>query len=362
MALQTLPSAASNYAAAQRLEQQTAISAVLRQWRRMTDDFDGSWARVAPVISAILTEAQRRVIDGADAYIPSVLAETDQPDQPLAPPNTGALAGMTGAGQPLRDALALAPIRAKQAVAEGATPWQALQTAGQWVSSASGLLLSDTGRSAEGLNMYTRSGGGGFVRMLTPPSCGRCVVLAGKWFRYNEGFSRHPPTCDCRHIPASESVAGDLTVDPQAYFESLTDEEQAKVAGSEANADAIRSGANVGQVINAYRKTSGMQFAQVSPIKLDRRGNRFTTEGTTRRGIAGQQQAGLRRNGTSQLRLMPESIARIAKTEDDRLRLLKLYGWILDDEAINRGRNLLVAQRRDERNLRARARRAERRT
>jgi hypothetical protein len=360
MLTQNLPQSASDYARSQRLEQQAAIAAVKRQWSRMGSDFDLSWRLISPTIVRILTQAQSRVVDDADRFIPAVLAETGQRDDLVGQPDSRQLVGVTGAGQALDEAIALAPIRAKQAVSRGLTEWQALQEAGHWLTESSGLLLSDTGRSAEGLNMYARQGVGGYIRMLTPPSCGRCVVLAGKWFRHNQGFSRHPPTCDCRHIPASESLSRDITIDPQAHFESLTPAEQNKMAGSIANADAIRDGADIGQVINAYRRSAGMQFAQVSPIKRNDRGLLFTTEGTTRRGLAGKQQAALRANGPSQLRLMPESIARVAKNADDRMRLLKLYGWVLDDGAVARGQSILADQRRVRRNARARERRAER--
>jgi hypothetical protein len=359
MLTQNLPPSASSYARQQRLEQQAAISAITREWSRMGNNFDLSWLRIAPTVVQILERAQSRVIDGADRYIPAVLADTNQVDDQITAPNTRQLIGFTGAGQPLDLALALTPIRAKQAVAKGASEWQALKDAGHWLTSSAGLLLSDTGRAAEGLNMYARQGGGGFVRMLTPPSCGRCVVLAGKWFRHNEGFSRHPPTCDCRHIPASEAVAADLTIDPDEYFHSLDKAGQNKMAGSIANADAIRDGADIGQIINAYRRTAGMQFAHESGIKTNARGSKFTTEGTSRRGLAGMQQAGLRRNGPAQQRLMPETIAMRAKDADDRMRLLKLYGWVRDDAASARGRTIFAEQRRVERNARARARRSE---
>lgn len=198
----------------------------------------------------------------------------------------------------------------------------------------------------------------GYVRMLSPPSCERCVVQAGKYFRFNEGFLRHPK-CDCRHVPTLENVAGDLTTDPDEYFASLTREEQDSTFGK-SGAEAIRLGANVGQVVNARRVTAGMSFAQVPAIKRDARGNLYTTEGTTRRAVAYQQQRGLRRNGDVQMRLMPESILMRAKDREDAQRLLRLYGFILDDTAATRGRELIADQRRGERATRARQRRAER--
>lgn len=358
MLTQNLPPAATEYGRAQRVEQQAAITAILRQWRRMSGEFDSSWARIAPVIMTILGTAQLRIATNAQEFIPAVLEDTGQASAvaAIAGTNTRALVGLTGAGVAIEDVLNLAPIRAKQAVAGGQTATQALLKAGEWLSFTAGGVLSDTKRSSEQLGMYTRHVGG-YIRVLSPPSCSRCVVLAGKWFRKNQGFSRHYPTCDCYHIPASEAVGSDLTINPDAYYHSLDDAGKLKLAGSQANFQALEDGADLAQIVNAYRQTSGMSFAQQSPIKTDRRGNKFTTEGTTRRGLAGQQQTGLRRNGRPQARLMPESIYRAAANQADALRMLKLYGWISDDAALARGRSVIAGQRRVERNARARARR-----
>ncbi len=359
MLTQNLPSTATEYARAQRAEQKAALAAIRRQWRLMGNDFDASWLRVSPTIMAILGTAQLRVADNARDFIPAVLEDTGQlrAVEALASTNTRALVGLTGAGMAVQDALSLAPIRAKQAVAGGDAAYQGLVKAGAWLSYMAGGILSDTKRSSESLGMYTRNVGG-YIRVLNPPSCSRCVILAGKWYRKNQGFSRHEPTCDCYHIPASESVGSDMTINPDAYYRSLDDAGRLKLAGSMANFKALEDGADLTQIVNAYRRTSGMSFAQVSPIKRDRFGNLYTTEGTTRRGLAGQQQTGLRRNGRAQMRLMPESIYRTAKSQEDALRLLKLYGWISDSEGLTRGRAIFAEQRRTERNARARARRA----
>jgi hypothetical protein len=192
---------------------------------------------------------------------------------------------------------------------------------------AVGTLLSDTGRQSESLAMGVRTVTG-YVRMLNPPSCSRCALLAGKWYRKNTGFRRHPG-CDCRHIPSSESVAGDLTVDPNVYFDSLGKAEQDRVF-TKAGAEAIRSDANINQVVNARR---GMQSAQVGGRQI-----LATTEGTTRRGVAYQslstskatdvKVAGQRYSRASRPRLMPETIQAIATDRDDYLRLLAVNGYL----------------------------------
>lgn len=115
----------------------------------------------------------------------------------------------------------------------------------------------------------------GYVRMLTPPSCDRCVILAGRWYRWNKGFERHP-MCDCVHIPAAESKAQDITVDPMEYFDSLSEADQNKYFGK-ANSLAIREGADITQVVNQNR-TKGSMFTADD-------GRRYTNEGLTRRSL-----------------------------------------------------------------------------
>lgn len=335
MTAQNLPATAREYARASRLEQQAALAAVLRQWRRMGGDFDSSWTMIAPTLLAIIGTAQRRTAELADAYIPAVLEETGQTAAIPADADIRieSFVGVTGAGTAVADQVAVAPIRAKQAIAEGASQAQALSSAGQWLTAATGTILSDTGRAVETTGMATRKVGG-YVRMLNPPSCGRCAVLAGKFYRKSQGFQRHPG-CDCRHIPASEGIAGDMTLDLNAYLGSLDEAGQVKVLGSKANLEAWRDyGAEPQQMINAYR--GGIRTAQ------DVRGNtvRYTTDAATRRSLATyrirnasrlDRDAGAVRlpNGQAGLvRRMPETVLRTTQGRERILHQLRLYGWI----------------------------------
>lgn len=336
MALQSLPSSAEAYGNEQRTEIGAAVSAVGRQWRKMGDDFDVSYGRIAPTLLAITDIAQSRIADSAQVYIPAVLAETGQHSavKPRLKVNAASLIGTAGDGMPVDSLLYGAVIHAKQLVGAGASSSSALVSSGSWLSTAVGTLLSDTGRASESLATQARPVTG-WVRMLTPPSCGRCVVLAGKRFKVNQGFLRHPG-CDCRHIPASESIAGDLTIDPRAHFDSLDEAGQARLMGSKSNAAAVRDfDADMSQIINAYRKGS-LKTAQVYGKTI-----KYTTEGTTRRGLGYKSMSqadyiragGIVKNGRYSAlkapRLMPESIAKIATDKVDQERLLTLYGWIL---------------------------------
>ncbi|MFI2563017.1 hypothetical protein [Paenarthrobacter sp. NPDC018779] len=331
--LQTVPEAALSYSAFQRAEIGAAVSAVARQWRRMGSDFDSSYARIEPALLAVLFTAQERVADGALGYVPDVLG--DAAPEPVYASAGSRFVGVAGDGLPVASLAYGAVIQAKAAVAQGMDVAVALARGGQHLTLASGTLLSDTGRAAEKV-----SGGAHrlkkWTRMLNPPSCGRCVILAGKTFWQSEAFDRHPG-CDCRNVPSTEDTGDDARTDPKAYLDSLSEAEQDRILGSKANGQAFRDGADMNQLINAYRKAGAVRPAQIHGQHI-----KYTTEGTTRRGHAywQMQQAqyikeqGVTRNGSKyrQLkapRLMPETIYSTAKDPADAKRLLKLYGWIV---------------------------------
>lgn len=314
MLSQTLPPSARRYALAQRRESHAATAAVRRLWRAMGDDFDLTYARIEPRVLAVVSTAQGRMAAAALEFIPDVLADTGQRAPASAAPRLAPLLGVDGSGRPLHSLLYGGVTDAKRAVAGGASPAVALRRGGLWLDRAVVTALSDTARQSEALGMGVRPAVTGYVRMLTAPSCGRCVILAGKRVRASTPFQRHPG-CDCRHIPASESVAGDMTVDPARYFTDLTRDQQDAAFGV-AGSEAIRSGADMSQVVNARR---GM-----APSQPGGRGLLTTTEGMTRRGLARQSLG----TGARRPRLMPESIAAVATDHEDYLRLLALHGYL----------------------------------
>lgn len=333
---QSLPRVAVEYADALRAENAAAVSAMLRQWRRVRGDLDAAFLRTAPQLIEISNAAQLRVSRLAQEFIPDVLDATGQAraNVPAWDIADDVFVGTSGDGRPTESLIYGALTHTKDAIGGGATYGQALEQGGQYLATAVGTMLSDTSRGMESFESASRPVSG-WVRMLTPPSCGRCVILAGRRYARNRGFERHPG-CDCRHIPASESVAGDLTVNADAYLGSLDDEALAKALGSKANAKAFREfGADSRQLVNAYRKGGGIRTAQVYGRNV-----RYTLEGTTRRGVAYHQMSRVRalsamgevKDGRYRRltapRLMPESIFQIAASKSHAERLLRDHGWL----------------------------------
>lgn len=287
-------------------------------------DFDTSWALIVANLTAIVATAQTRMSRQAVEYIPDVLEDTGQVRAIAASAEAvpGALVGVTGTGVGIDTALYSSVIVAKIAVGNGKSATRALKEGGARLTQTAGTILSDTGRAGERLAMSFRPIGG-YVRMLTPPSCSRCVLLAGKRYQMDVAFQRHPQ-CDCRHIPASESVAEDMTVNPDEYFESLTQEQQDS-AFTKSGAEAIRNGADMGQVVSARR---GMYTTAD--------GYQFTREGVTKRGLYGgraragfYKEDGKRYSYSKRRRLMPEQIQKQARNKEHYLQMLKSYGYII---------------------------------
>lgn len=131
-------------------------------------------------------------------------------------------------------------------------------------------LIQDAGRAAESVAVAARHDIY-HVRYLSPPSCGRCAVLAGRVYRWSDGFQRHP-NCDCVMIPTT--VAAPYAQDPVELLE------QGLVRGlSKADTRAVlRDGADLGQVVNVRRRAAGLS----EPGRVLARAGRPTPEGIYR--------------------------------------------------------------------------------
>lgn len=225
-----------------------AIQETRRHWRRVGDDFDAGWRDVGGELVADVQSRMAAAAQGGVEYVPAVLAETGQSAAGMIPAAPAAFAVANRNGTPVDTVLHTSVIRAKQAVTAGASVYGALLEARKFLDVAVPSLIADADRGAVQATMASTPVTG-YVRMLNPPSCRRCIPLAGKWFRWNKGFKRHPG-CDCRHIPVAENRAGDFTTDPYEMFGSMTEDEQNRVFGK-ANAQAIRDGGDIWQVTNA---------------------------------------------------------------------------------------------------------------
>lgn len=130
--------------------------------------------------------------------------------------------------------------------------------------------INDAARVAQEAAVIARTNLYGHIRVVNEGTCcGRCAVLAGKFYRWSEGFLRHP-NCQCGMIPVLLAKDYGVMQDPMELFHEgrihdLTD----------AETEAINNGADVSQVVNIRRKAAGLKQAG----RVLERGNRLTVEG-----------------------------------------------------------------------------------
>ncbi len=197
----TLQSAREHYRAQQRIVTASVLTA-----RRLRL---GSLPRLVAVVAGFQAAA---AVEGARS-VPVALVEQGISADRFATPDARTLAGWTSYGLPL------APLLERVRLPEVEAFRFDRVIASQ---------VQDAGRQGAALQMAVTPAATTYVRQVNPPSCSRCIVLAGKKYRKNEGFQRHP-LCDCTHVPTTAEVGDDVTFDAVAYFDSLPTEEQDRI-------------------------------------------------------------------------------------------------------------------------------------
>lgn len=115
-------------------------------------------------------------------------------------------------------------------------------------------LVQDAARAAESVATTVRPDIA-HVRFEAPPSCARCAVLDGRVYRWSDGFLRHPG-CDGVMVPTTVANGNRMLRDPVDMLDN------GELVGlSKADAQAVRDGADLGQVVNVRRKAAGLQEA-----------------------------------------------------------------------------------------------------
>lgn len=217
------------------------------------DDLDGSWLAIIDRVAQAVALAQYQAALASVEYVAAQTAAQDAASGPDGVVDPRAFAGVAADGRPLASLLTVGVVTTKARIGAGMSLPDAMR------SGLASLLLAGTneqqqaGRNADQVGITGQPAFEGYVRTLTPPSCPRCMILAGKVFHWNAGFARHPH-CDCVHRPIRElSRVGDAAINPRKAFDAMSAAEQDRYFGK-ANAQAIRDGADMSQVVNIYAK------------------------------------------------------------------------------------------------------------
>lgn len=333
-----------------------AIRKAVRAWAAMEfANLDESWAQVGSTVLATAYVAQNANAADANGYMRQATRSYGAKPSDLVV-NSSAFVGIDGSGRELSALLFGAVTTTKQAVGAGLGSQQALYAGQLYLASMMKTALHDTSRSAD-LTAATGDGYTRYVRVVSAGACSRCAVLAGISSN-RTAFKRHP-ACKCTAFPIEDGVTqapAGLHDNAEDYFESLSAAEQDRVF-TKAGAEAIRSGADISQLVTARRGATGIEYGngigrgtransgrRMLPTQIGRNADGspidgyVTTEGNTRRGQFGklnrnlgeaeQRLTGARYSSTKYTRLMPETI--VGLTDDVELRkvLLRDAGYL----------------------------------
>lgn len=341
------------FQAAQARRTRLAANEVQRLWDQLDRrDLSGSWdASVGPRIVRAITAGQLATAAAADGYVDEVVEAEGADPARAGRVRPEAFAGLAADGRSLDSLMLLSVITTKQGIAGGLSTDDALMRGLNQALRLSSSEVAQAGRNAVGSSMAGKRTIQGYVRVVQPPACARCVILAGREYGWNKGFLRHP-RCDCVHLPttliARNQHRGRIGedgpgrggfFDPRAYFNGLSRAEQNRVFG-EAGARAIREGADMAQVVNARRGMTTMtaygRRVQATTEGATRRGafyrlERARTEARTGTRFARDRieaRQGLPRFELRTPRLMPEEIFRLAESRDEAIAMLRRFGYL----------------------------------
>ncbi len=183
--------------------QTATVGAGRRTWAKVDPaHISESWAEQSQALGQVVLAAQQRAATEGSGYAAAVLAEQGTWVAPQAFVDPSALAGWAPDGRTLEGLLNSPAITAKNLIGKGFSTQDALLAAGQGLDVILSSLMADTSRQAASIDIAARDGVG-WVRMVNPPCCDRCAILAGRFYRWNDGFLRHP-----RCLPAGTVVSG----------------------------------------------------------------------------------------------------------------------------------------------------------
>ncbi|GAB2951971.1 hypothetical protein GCM10027280_45450 [Micromonospora polyrhachis] len=162
-------------------------------WRRVDPaNIAGSWHGELVRLLVTLVGAQQAAAQQADGYLSAVLASQGVAAEPVGLLVSSALTGVASDGRPLDSLLYQPVVTSLTAIGQGAPVGRALAGGYVHLDMIVRTQVADAGRVADQVATVARRQATGYVRMVVGRTCGRCLILAGRWYGWSTGFRRHP--------------------------------------------------------------------------------------------------------------------------------------------------------------------------
>lgn len=269
------------------IEAEVAQQAKVEWYRMQTSSLQASFEQgFLPVAQPALTAGQAAAARLAADQVSSI---TGQPSTVI----PSGFAGYASDGRKLSSMMAQALVRTYVDLDNGLDTGQALDRGWDSIDRMLATQINDSARRAESVQMVEHKVSY-YVRRVEPGACSRCIILAGRKYKINAGFERHPQ-CRCYHVPyvttyldavdylgqpvGKGQMVGNAQVgtpfsevieSPEELFAAMTTEQQDR-AFTKAGADAIRAGADMYRVVNARYSTKDARMTTMT----DRNGKQW---------------------------------------------------------------------------------------
>lgn len=222
-------------------------------WAQVDPDrISESWAEQLPAAVSLTTAGQMAAATQTNDYVSGRVRVEGGTPKPDARVNPAGFAGHTAAGEQLASLLYLPAIESKRLIGLGRSPRDAMLSGLANLITYTHTEVADAGRLGTQVAMTTEREITGYTRVVNVPACGRCIVLAGKFYKTNTGFQRHP-RCDCTHEPTTthrEHAEAEAFTTRQSLVDSMSEADRRK-AFTVDGARAIEDGADISQVVNS---------------------------------------------------------------------------------------------------------------
>src|SRR5690625_1004804 len=169
-----------------------ANRAARKAWRNVDrDHISDSWALASRELTVAVTAGQAEAAALGASYGASTIAAQGvytPPDDWVVPQ---AFAGVSPNGFPAHQALQSPAPRALKQLSQGRDIDSVMRSGLVMAGAVAQTMVIEAGRAAASVDTFARPGVG-YTRMVNPGACDRRILLAGRFYRSNQGFLRHP--------------------------------------------------------------------------------------------------------------------------------------------------------------------------
>lgn len=225
-----------------------AATAVEKLWGQVDPSaISETWEPLIPRAVEIVTAGQVAAATMTTDYVSGSVRRQDVEPDPV-----GRVDPLAFVSSGIGPGLVFPAIRAKQRIALGMPIGDAMLSGRFQALTFAATSVADAGKLSTQVAVTNDRAVTGYTRVVNVPACGRCIVLAGKFYKHNQGFQRHP-RCDCVHQPTTlhpERAEAEALAERQRLVDGMSGPDKRRAFTND-GARAVDDGADISQVVNS---------------------------------------------------------------------------------------------------------------